>query len=133
MPARSNATRDQLNITGPSACSYKGGSAIMIGSGPGLTLRMGTEEFTRQRVKPGTLRRIIPYALRYRWTLVLLFVSTAVDSFVIVASPVILGLIIDDAILPRRLSVLVDLTIAAAGMAVADGLEIGRASCRERV
>jgi ATP-binding cassette subfamily B protein len=83
---------------------------------------MGTEEFTRQRVKPGTLRRIIPYALRYRWALVLLFISTAVDSFVIVASPVILGLIIDDAILPRRLSVLVELTIAAAGMAVADGL-----------
>jgi ATP-binding cassette, subfamily B, bacterial len=94
----------------------------MRGPGPGLRLRIGTEELTRQQVKPGTLRRIIPYALKYRWTLALLLVSTAVDSGVTVATPLLLGLIIDDAILPHRLSVLIELTIAGAGLALLDAL-----------
>jgi ATP-binding cassette subfamily B protein len=94
----------------------------MVGSGPGLLLRIGPEDRPRQQVKPGTLRRIIPYALRYRWSLVTLVVSTAIDSCATVATPVLLGLIIDDAILPRKVSVLIELTIAAAalGLALAD-------------
>jgi ATP-binding cassette, subfamily B, bacterial len=94
----------------------------MMGGGPGWGLRLTREEITRQQVRPGTIRRIIPYALRYRWTLVVLLISTAVDSAVTVATPLLLGLIIDDAILPHRLSVLIKLTSAAAGLAVLDAL-----------
>src|ERR1700750_1774624 len=94
----------------------------MMGSGPGLRLRIGQEELTRQQVRPGTVRRIIPYALKYRWSLLLLLFFTAVDSGIAVANPLILGLIIDDAILPHRLPVLIELTIAAAGLAVLDAL-----------
>jgi ATP-binding cassette subfamily B protein len=94
----------------------------MMGSGPGPRLRMGQEELTRQQVRPGIARRIIPYALRYRWSLLVLLVSTAVDSAITVSIPLILGLIIDDAILPGKVSVLVDLALAAAGLALLDAV-----------
>jgi ATP-binding cassette, subfamily B, bacterial len=83
---------------------------------------MSQEELTRQQVKPGTVRRIIPYALKYRWALLLLLLSTAVDSGIVVGTPLILGLIIDDAILPRKLSVLIILSLVSAGLALLDGL-----------
>jgi ATP-binding cassette, subfamily B, bacterial len=106
----------------------------MIGSGPGLGLRINREEITRQQVRPGTVRRIIPYALRYRWTLVVLVVSTALDSAITVGTPLLLGLIIDYAILPGRLSVLVELTSAGAGMIVLDALaQYIEAWCSARV
>jgi ATP-binding cassette, subfamily B, bacterial len=93
----------------------------MMGSGPGLRLR-SREELSRQQVKPGTVKRIFPYALRYRWALLVLILSTAVDSGITVAYPLILGLIIDDAILPHKVSVLINLTILAAGLALLDAL-----------
>ena len=90
-------------------------------SGPGLRLRLD-EEVTRQQVKPGTLRRILPYAKRYRWALVLLLSVTAVDAATTTANPLLLGMIIDDGILPRRLAVLIWLTVATVGLAVVDTL-----------
>src|SRR5271170_3657448 len=96
-------------------------SIIMKGAGPGLRLR-SSEEVTRQQVKPGTVRRIIPYALTYRWSLLLLILTTAIDSAITVANPLILGLVIDDAILPHKIKVLVELTIAAAGLALLDAV-----------
>jgi ATP-binding cassette subfamily B protein len=94
----------------------------MISSGPGLRLRMGQEELTRQQVKRGTLRRIIPYALKYRWSLLVLIFSTAIDAGTTVGGPLILGLIVDDAILPRKISVLIELSLFAAGLALLDGV-----------
>jgi ATP-binding cassette, subfamily B, bacterial len=89
----------------------------MTDGAPGLRLRLG-QKLPRQEVKPGTVRRIIPYTLRYRWSMLVLLASTAVGSGITVATPLILGLVIDDAILPRRLSVLIELALAAAGLAV---------------
>jgi ATP-binding cassette subfamily B protein len=93
----------------------------MMMGGPGLRLRLG-EEITRQQVTPGTLRRIFPYARRYRWALVVLLLATAVDSAVTVGNPLLLGMIIDNGILPHRLRVLIELAIAVAGLAVVDAL-----------
>jgi ATP-binding cassette subfamily B protein len=70
------------------------------------------DSITRQKVKPGTVRRILPYAKPYRWTLILLLVATAVDSSIMVANPLLLGLIIDRGILPRRPYVLLALCVA---------------------
>jgi ATP-binding cassette, subfamily B, bacterial len=94
----------------------------MLGSGPGFRLRISQEELTRQQVRPGTVRRIVPYALKYRWALLLLLVSTAIDSGIVVASPLILGLVIDDAILPRKLTILIELSLVSAGLALLDAL-----------
>jgi ATP-binding cassette subfamily B protein len=94
---------------------------MMMSGGPGLRLRLD-EEVTRQQVKPGTLRRILPYAKRYRSALILLLFVAAVDSAVTVGNPLLLGMIIDNGILPRRLDVLVELTIAVAVLALVDAL-----------
>jgi ATP-binding cassette subfamily B protein len=89
--------------------------------GPGPRLRPG-EELTNQRITPGTVRRIIPYALRHRWALALLLTTTALDAVVTVAVPLMLGFVIDDGIVPRHLSVVVVLSSALAALAVLDAL-----------
>jgi ATP-binding cassette subfamily B protein len=96
----------------------------MIG-GPGqMRLRFGGESVTRQQIRPGTVRRILPYARPYRWMLALLLIVTCVDSVITVANPLMLGLIVDKGIVPRRLSVVVALALVLAGLAVLDALAI---------
>jgi ATP-binding cassette subfamily B protein len=95
---------------------------------------MGQEELTRQQVKRGTLRRIIPYALKYRWSLLVLILSTAIDAGTTVAGPLILGLIVDDAIQPHKVSVLIQLSLIAAGVALLDAVaEYVETWCSARV
>ena len=71
---------------------------------------------TRQQVRPGTVRRVWPYLRRYRGQMVLLVFITAVGSAIVVVSPLILRLIIDDGILRHRESVVVALALAVAGL-----------------
>ncbi|MFI7351422.1 ABC transporter ATP-binding protein [Streptomyces sp. NPDC049936] len=93
----------------------------MLG-GPGpIRLRLG-DSVTRQQIKPGTLGRIIPYARPYRWRLGLLMFVTATDAVITVAMPLILKVIIDDGVMPGRVSVVVTLSLAIAGLAVLDAL-----------
>jgi ATP-binding cassette, subfamily B, bacterial len=72
----------------------------------------------RQQVRPGTARRIWPYLRQYRGPMVLLAGVTAVNSAILVASPLILRLIIDDGILRHRESVVVTLALTIAGLAL---------------
>jgi hypothetical protein len=44
------------------------------------------ESVTRQQIKPGTVRRILPYARRYWWALVALLVMTAADAIITVTN-----------------------------------------------
>ena len=74
-------------------------------------------------MRPGTMRRVWPYLRRYRGAMVLLVVMTTVDSAVLVVSPLILRLIIDDGILRHRESVIMTLSLAVAGLAL---LSVGR-------
>jgi ATP-binding cassette subfamily B protein len=97
---------------------------MMVIGGPGMRmpgLRLD-DSITRQKVKPGTARRIFPYAKPYRWVLALLLFVTAIDSTISVANPVLLGLVIDDGILPRRLGVLVVLSVLMAALGLIDAL-----------
>jgi ATP-binding cassette, subfamily B, bacterial len=71
-------------------------------------------------VRPGTVRRIWPYLRPYRGAMVLLLGITAVDSAILVVSPLILRLIIDDGILRHRESVVVALALTVAGLALVD-------------
>ncbi len=91
----------------------------------GVKMRMGgplrlDDSITRQKVRPGTVRRILPYARQYRWTLLLLLVVTALDSAITVANPLLLGTIIDRGILPHRLGVVIALSLVIAGLGLAD-------------
>jgi ATP-binding cassette subfamily B protein len=80
------------------------------------------DRVTRQQIKPGTVRRVLPYLARYRWTLIFLLFITGLDSAITVANPLILGYIVDDGILRRRVDVVVGLSLAIAGLALVDAL-----------
>ena len=75
---------------------------------------------TRQQVKRGTIRRILPYARPYRWLLISLVLISCIDSGISVAGPLLLRAIIDDGILLHRISVIVILSLASLGLALVD-------------
>ncbi|MGD0684889.1 MAG: ABC transporter ATP-binding protein [Streptosporangiaceae bacterium] len=50
---------------------------------------------TRQRLKPGTVRRVASYARPYRGDLIVFMITTALDAVVTVAVPLLLGLIVN--------------------------------------
>jgi ATP-binding cassette subfamily B protein len=93
----------------------------MIGGRGPIRLRFD-DSVTRQQIKPGTVRRILPYALRYRWALVLLLSVTTLDAVITVANPLILRLVIDNGILPRRPAVVAGLSLTIVGLALVDAL-----------
>jgi len=77
---------------------------------------------TKQKLKPGTVRRIAGYARPYRLELVIFLLAAALDAGVTVAYPVLLGFVIDKGILPKRLSVVLAVAGIMAGLALFDAL-----------
>jgi ATP-binding cassette, subfamily B, bacterial len=75
---------------------------------------------TKQKLKPGTLRRIAGYARPYRLELTIFLLAAALDAVVTVAYPVLLGIVIDKGILPRRPSVVLAVAGIMAGLALFD-------------
>jgi ATP-binding cassette subfamily B protein len=90
---------------------------------PGIRIRLD-DSITRQKVRPGTVRRILPYAKRYRWALALLLLVTALDAGISVANPLLLGIVIDRGILPHRIGVLIALSLAMVGLAIVDAAAV---------
>src|SRR5258708_5232706 len=122
-PRRLNVGRSRGRLTPRSAVSVRsnsirdgirrGGIMMMQGGFSGPMLRLDAS-ITRQKVRPGTVQRIFPYAMAYRWMLVLLLLVTAIDSAVQVANPLLLGLVIDLGILPHRIGIVIALSLAIA-------------------
>src|SRR5215471_6738398 len=77
---------------------------------------------THQKLKPGTVRRIIGYAKPYKLWLALFLFATILDSLITVVNPVLLGKIIDEGILPRDEAVVIGLAVAVAAVAIFDAL-----------
>jgi len=77
---------------------------------------------THQKLKPGTVRRIIGYAKPYKLWLALFLFATILDSLITVVNPVLLGKIIDEGILPRDEAVVIGLAVAVAAVALLDAL-----------
>jgi ATP-binding cassette subfamily B protein len=75
---------------------------------------------TKQRLRPGTVRRIAGYARPYRLDLAIFILASALDAVVTVAYPVLLGLIIDKGILPKRTDVVLTLAGVVVALAVFD-------------
>ncbi|WP_192763850.1 ABC transporter ATP-binding protein [Actinomadura algeriensis] len=97
----------------------------MLG-GPRLgPMPMGVDKsITKQKIKPGTVRRIVPFAMRYRWSLAVVLLTTAVSAAITATSPLLLKLIIDDGIMPRREGLVVGLALLIAGLALVDGIAV---------
>ncbi len=75
---------------------------------------------TKQRLKPGTVRRIASYARPYRLDLTIFLVAAALDAFVTVAYPVLLGIVIDKGIIPKRTDVVLIIAGIVAALAIFD-------------
>ncbi|GAB3692779.1 ABC transporter ATP-binding protein [Nocardiopsis oceani] len=75
-----------------------------------------------QQLPPGITKRILSYA-RPHWRAILLFLAvTSVGAAIVVANPLLLRAIIDQGIIPGDTSVVVWLAIAAAGLALLEGV-----------
>jgi ATP-binding cassette, subfamily B, bacterial len=77
---------------------------------------------TKQKLKPGTVRRIAAYARPYRWVLVAFLLATSVDAVITVVNPLLLREVIDRGILARDDAVVITLAAVVAGVALFDAL-----------
>jgi ATP-binding cassette, subfamily B, bacterial len=109
----------------------------MIG-GPGPVMIRGFEDdspLTRQRIKPGTVRRILPYAKPYRWRIAGLLLLTGLGAVMTVSTALLFKVIIDNGIAKGSTKVVVGVALCVAGLALieafgklAEGLFSGRVS-----
>ena len=94
------------------------------GPGPGQLHMMrgftADESVTKQQLRRGIVRRIAGYARSYRWDLTIFLVAAALDAVITVTIPVLLGLVIDRGVLPRRPDVVLGIAVAVAGLAIFD-------------
>ncbi len=75
---------------------------------------------TKQKLKPGTIRRIAAYARPYRVHLAVFLLATAVDAVITVINPLLLRELIDNGILTRNQQVVIVLACVVAAVAIFD-------------
>ncbi|HEY2269798.1 MAG TPA: ABC transporter ATP-binding protein [Streptosporangiaceae bacterium] len=75
---------------------------------------------TKQKLKPGTVRRIAAYARPYRLHLTVFLLATCVDAVITVVNPLLLRQVIDHGILARNDRVVVLIAIAVGAVAIFD-------------
>jgi ATP-binding cassette subfamily B protein len=75
---------------------------------------------TKQKLKPGTIRRIAGYARPYRLYLAVFLLATALDAVITAVNPLLLKQIIDRGIVPRDDAIVIGIALAVAGVAVFD-------------
>lgn len=94
------------------------------GGGPQFVVHGFGEEsgITRQKIKAGTVKRVLPYTKPYRFAIAVLLAVTIVESAITVATPLGLMVLIDEGILPRNATIVVGVAIAIALLAL---LEMG--------
>src|SRR5215468_879207 len=82
---------------------------------------------THQRIKRGTVRRIMSYARPYRRELVIFLIIVALDAGITVAVPLLLRNLIDNGILPRDAGYVLAIGAVVVGLALLDAiLSIGQ-------
>ncbi|HWG63202.1 MAG TPA: ABC transporter ATP-binding protein [Streptosporangiaceae bacterium] len=77
---------------------------------------------TRQRLKPGTVRRVLTYARPYRLQLGLFLAMTSLSAVTFVAVPLLLKTLIDRGILARNTGVVLGVAGIVAGLALLGAL-----------
>ena len=75
---------------------------------------------TRQKLKPGTVRRIATYARPYRVLLAVFLLATAIDAVITVVNPLLLRELIDHGILARNDRFVIEIAVAVAVVAIFD-------------
>ena len=73
-----------------------------------------------QKLKPGTVKRILSFAKPYQVSIYIYLATVVVDAALIVATPLLLKKLIDDGVMPKDSSVVTQLAFFVALIAVAD-------------
>ena len=74
------------------------------------------------KLKPGTVKRILSYAQKYRSYLVFFLATVVVDAFLIVSTPLLLRKLIDDGVIPKDAELVTRLALIVGGLALVDAL-----------
>jgi len=77
---------------------------------------------TKRRLTPGTARRILAFARPYRGQLVVFLVLTVASAFIVVATPLLFKVILDDGVAKGRSDVVVKVALGIAGLAILDAV-----------
>jgi ATP-binding cassette subfamily B protein len=91
--------------------------------GPGFMMARGFRmdpTITKQKLKPGTIRRIVGYARPYRVQLTFFLIATALDAVITVVNPLLLRELIDRGIVTRDDTVVVVVAVTVAVVALVD-------------
>jgi ATP-binding cassette subfamily B protein len=77
-------------------------------------------DLVKQRLTPGTLRRIIEFARPYRRDLVFFLILVVASSLIVVANPLLFKVAIDSGVTAGRRDVVIAVALAIAGLAIVD-------------
>ncbi len=70
------------------------------------------------KLKPGTIKRILKYAVPYRTIFLLFFLALVVDAALTIATPLLLKRLIDDAVIPKNAALVTELALLVGLIAV---------------
>ncbi|MET9246361.1 ABC transporter ATP-binding protein [Nonomuraea sp. NPDC003709] len=91
------------------------------GFGPNVMASLRRDgSVTKQRLRPGTVRRIARYAKPYRTHIVAFLLLVVAGAVIVIANPLLMKAIIDDGILARRPGVVVGLAVTIGALALVD-------------
>jgi ATP-binding cassette subfamily B protein len=79
------------------------------------------ESVKDRKLAPGTSRRVMGYALPYRREIGVFVALVVVTSALVVATPLLLRKLIDEGVTPQNRTVVIQLSLLVAGLAVAEG------------
>jgi ATP-binding cassette subfamily B protein len=75
-----------------------------------------------QKLKEGTLRRIVGYAKPYKGYIALFLLTVVIDAVLIISTPLILRKLIDDAVIPKNDGLVTLLALSVGALAIFDAL-----------
>jgi len=75
-----------------------------------------------QKLKPGTIGRIIKFAIPYKISLIFFMVTVVIDAFLIIASPLLLKKLIDDGVIPKDFELVTSLAVLVGIIAILDAV-----------
>jgi ATP-binding cassette, subfamily B, bacterial len=98
---------------------------VVMHGGPGFMMARGFRmdpNVTKQKLKPGTIKRIARYARPYRLKLALFMVATSLDAAITVVNPLLLRELIDKGIIARDEGIVIGVALTVAGVTLFDAL-----------
>ena len=89
-----------------------------------MTMRSMTADpsVKSQKLKAGTLKRILTYAIAYKKQISFFLITVVIDAVLIITTPLLLRKLIDEGVIPKNSSLITQLALLVGGLAVLDAL-----------